>query len=313
MSGSSVLVTGGAGFIGSHLVDRLVAEGHRVRVIDNFSTGRRENLAAVLGPIDLVEGDIADAGVCGRAVRGVEYIFHQAALGSVPKSVDDPRTSHDTNLNGTFNLLLAAVDHKVRRFLYAGSSSVYGDSEISPKHERLPSCPMSPYAVQKLTGEFYCRAFFECYGLETMTLRYFNVFGPRQDPNSRYAAVMPAFAMAAFRGEAPVIYGDGHQSRDFTYIDNVVEANLLAMRAAKTRGESVNIACGEELTVNELVAAVNRALGTKVKPRYEGARAGDVRRSCADIGLAKKLLGYVPRVSFAEGLARTIEHYRAKG
>jgi len=313
MHGKRVLVTGGAGFIGSHLVDRLIAEGCRVRVIDDLSTGHRQNLAHVIDRIEWMEADIADAEACRRAVQDVQFVLHQAALGSVPKSVDDPRSSHSTNLNGTFNLLLAAVEHKIRRFIYAGSSSVYGDSEVSPKHESLPTCPMSPYAVQKLTGELYCRAFSECYGLETITLRYFNVFGPRQDPTSRYAAVIPAFASAVLRGESPLIYGDGGQSRDFTYIENVVEANVLAMRAEKTGGESVNVACGSELTVNELVAAVNRALGTHVIPRYEATRAGDVRRSCADIGLARQLLGYSPRVSFGDGLARTIEHYRALG
>ncbi len=313
MDGSTVLVTGGAGFIGSHLVDRLLAQGCRVRVIDNLSTGHRQNLAHVIDRIEWMEADIADAEACRRAVRDVQFVLHQAALGSVPKSVDDPRSSHSTNLNGTFNLLLAAVEHKIRRFIYAGSSSVYGDSEVSPKHEKLPTCPMSPYAVQKLTGELYCRAFSECYRLETITLRYFNVFGPRQDPKSRYAAVIPAFVSAVLRGESPLIYGDGGQSRDFTYIENVVEANVLAMRAAKTRGESVNVACGSELTVNDLVASVNRSLGTHVIPKYEATRAGDVRRSCADIGLARKLLGYSPCVSFEDGMARTIEHYRALG
>lgn len=311
MDGSTVLVTGGAGFIGSHLVDRLIAEQCRVRVIDNLSTGHRRNLAHVADRIEWIDADIADAEACRRAVQGVQFVLHQAALGSVPKSVDDPRSSHNTNLNGTFNLLLAAVEHKIKRFIYAGSSSVYGDSEVSPKHERLPTSPMSPYAVQKLTGELYGRAFSECYGLETITLRYFNVFGPRQDPKSRYAAVIPAFISAVLRGESPLIYGDGGQSRDFTYIENVVEANLCAMRAAKTRGESVNIACGSELTVNELVDSVNRALGTKVVPRYAAARAGDVRKSCAAIGLARQFLGYSPLVSFEDGLLRTIGYYRA--
>lgn len=307
---ANVLVTGGAGFIGSHLATRLVESGYRVRVFDNFLTGHRHNLNHIAGRVELMEGDLRDAPTCIRACQGIDYVFHEAALGSVPKSVDEPLPSHDCNIGGTFNILLAAVHHRVRRFIYAGSSSAYGDTEVSPKHEGLTPRPMSPYAVQKLTGEHYCRAFFECYGLQTITLRYFNVFGSRQDPKSRYAAAIPAFATAILRGEQPIVYGDGEQSRDFTYIDNVVDGNMLAMQAAETKGESVNVACGGEITINEVIAAINRVLGTKVKPKYEPVRPGDVRHSCANITLARKLLGFEPKVSFDEGLRRAIEFYR---
>ncbi len=307
---ASVLITGGAGFIGSHLTTRLLELGHGVRVLDNFSSGKRENLSHLGNTVELVEDDIRDAAACLRACQGVEYVFHEAAIGSVPKSVDDPQPSHDANIDGTFNMLRAAVQHGVRRFIYAGSSSAYGNAEESPKHEGLTPRPLSPYAVQKLTGELYGRAFFECFGLETITLRYFNVFGSRQDPMSQYAAAIPAFVTSILRGEPPIVYGDGEQSRDFTHIDNVVEGNLLAMQVEKTQGDVVNLACGGEITVNQVIAAINRALGAAVKPRYVDARAGDVRHSCADVRLAKDLLGFEPSVSFDEGLERTIEYYR---
>lgn len=307
---ANVLVTGGAGFIGSHLATRLVELGHRVRILDDFSTGRRANIAHLDGRYELVEADLSGDGTCDEACHGIDYIFHQAAVPSVPKSVDDPQASHDTNINGTFNLLRAAVTHKVRRVVYAASSSTYGDSPESSKHEDIRPQPLSPYAVQKCTGEMYARAFFECYGLESISLRYFNVFGERQDPKSQYAAVIPAFVTAILAGEPPVIYGDGEQTRDFTYIANVVHGNILAMEAEKTCGQSVNIACGQAITVNEAVAAINRILGTSVQPRYEAPRAGDVRHSCADVRLARDLLGFEPRVSFDEGLSRAIEYYR---
>jgi UDP-glucose 4-epimerase len=231
-------------------------------------------------------------------------------VGSVPKSIDDPEPSHDSNINGTFHLLRAAVDRKVRRVIYAGSSSAYGDTEVSPKHENLTPRPMSPYAVQKLTGELYCRAFFLCFGLETITLRYFNVFGERQDPKSRYAAAIPAFVTAILRSKPPIVYGDGEQSRDFTHIDNVVAGNVLAMNARKVSGESVNVACGGRITINEVIATINRVLGTNVMPEYVAPRAGDVRHSQADIRLARTLLGYEPEIGFEEGLKRAIEYYR---
>lgn len=307
---ANILVTGGAGFIGSHLAARLVQLGHRVRVLDNLSSGRRDNLDSLQEGIEFIEGDIADVETCRSACKGVEVVFHQAAVGSVPKSIDDPQPSHDANINGTFNLLRASADHKVRRFIYAGSSSAYGDTEVSPKHEGLSPQPMSPYAVQKLTGEFYCRAFSLCFGLESITLRYFNVFGERQDPKSRYAAAIPAFVTAILRGESPMVYGDGEQSRDFTYIDNVIEANILAMNAKKVCGEAVNVACGGRITINEVIATINGALGTNVRPRHVDPRPGDVRHSQADIALARRLLGFEPKIGFEEGLRRAMEYYK---
>jgi UDP-glucose 4-epimerase len=308
---SNVLVTGGAGFIGSHLTHRLVALGHRVRVLDNFSTGKRANLAAVAEKIELVHGDLRDESVCRAACDGMEFVYHQAAIPSVPVSVENPVPSHEVNIGGTFNLLRAACDRKVRRVIYAASSSAYGNTAESPKHERLATAPLSPYAVQKLTGELYCRAFYECYGLETLSIRYFNVFGERQDPRSQYAAAIPAFVTSILRGESPTIYGDGEQTRDFTYIDNVVQGNILAMEVARTAGQSVNVACGGQVTVNEVIAAINRALGTKIAPTYAPTRAGDVKHSCADIRLAAEVLNYRPKVSFEDGLRRAIDYYKS--
>jgi nucleoside-diphosphate-sugar epimerase len=308
---TTILVTGGAGFIGSHLATRFVELGHRVRVFDNLSTGHRSNLSHLGSRIELIEADLRDADACRKACAGIEFVFHEAALGSVPLSVDDPQTSHDVNINGTFNMLLAAVHHKVRRFIYAGSSSAYGDTEESPKHEGMRPRPLSPYAVQKLTGEEYLGAFCVCYGLETITLRYFNVFGPRQDPKSHYAAAIPAFVSAIMQGQSPTIYGDGEQSRDFTYIDNVVDGNVLAMSVKKTCGETVNVACGGQITINQVIAAINKALGTNVRARYVDPRPGDVRHSCADVRLATTLLGYTPKVSFEDGLRRAIDYYRS--
>ena len=307
------LVTGGAGFIGSHLATRLVELGHNVRVLDNLSTGHRKNLSHLEGKVELLEADLREPAACGKACRGVEFVFHEAAMGSVPKSIDDPQTSHDVNINGTFNLLVAAAEAKVRRVIYAGSSSVYGDSTESPKHEGIIPQPLSPYAVQKLTGEYYCSVFAKCFGIDTITLRYFNVFGSRQDPASRYAAAIPAFVTAILRGESPLVYGDGEQSRDFTYIDNVVEGNMLAMKADHTGGVAVNLACGGQVTINETLAAINRLLGTNVKPKYVAPRAGDVRHSCADVSLARKFLSFKPKISFEEGLQRSIEFYKKLG
>lgn len=307
---NSVLVTGGAGFIGSHLATRLVDLGHKVRVLDNFSTGHAENLAHLEGRIELHEADLRDGSACERACRGVDFVFHEAAMGSVPKSIDDPQTSHDVNINGTFNLLRAAAGAKVRRVIYAGSSSVYGDSAESPKHEAIIPQPLSPYAVQKLTGEHYCTVFARCFGLDTITLRYFNVFGARQDPSSQYAAAIPAFVTAILRGESPVVYGDGEQTRDFTYIDNVVEGNMLAMKAERTGGHVVNLACGGQISINDTIAAINRLLGTSVQSRHVEPRAGDVRHSCADVRRATELLGFSPIVGFEDGLKRSIDFYR---
>ncbi len=307
---ANILVTGGAGFIGSHLTTRLVEAGHHVRVLDDFSTGKRENLAHLGRRFELVEGDIRDPAQCHTACVDIEFVLHQAAIPSVPKSVDDPQASHDANVNGTFNVLQAAVANKVRRLVYAASSSAYGDVPTSPKHERLRPEPLSPYAVQKLTGELYSRAFSECFGLETVSLRYFNVFGARQDPKSQYAAAIPAFVTAILHGRAPTVFSDGEQTRDFTYIDNVVHANILAMEAGRTHGEAVNVAYGDAISVNQVIAAINRLLGTEVQPRFEPPRPGDVRHSRADVALAKELLGYEPQVSFEDGLRRTIDYYR---
>lgn len=308
---ASVLVTGGAGFIGSHLATRLLALGHRVRVFDDLSSGKLTNLEHVKSQVDFVQGDLRYDEECLRVCRDIEFVFHQAAIPSVPKSVEEPEASHDVNVNGTFNILRGAVRQKVRRVIYAASSSAYGNTAESPKHEGIRPEPLSPYAVQKLLGEQYARAFTECYGLETISLRYFNVFGTRQDPQSQYAAAIPAFVTAMLRGEPPTIYGDGEQTRDFTYIDNVVEGNMLAMQAARTCGEAVNVACGGAISVNHVIAEINRLLGTNVKPKYVPARTGDVRHSCADIRRSRELLGFKPIVSFEAGLTRAIDYYRS--
>ncbi len=307
---ASVLVTGGGGFIGSHITTRMVELGHNVRVMDNFSSGHRHNLAHLKGKIEVFESDICKPADCEKACADMEFVFHQAAIPSVPLSVDEPMPSHEANINGIFNMLRAAVKHKVRRFIYAASSSAYGETEDSPKHEGIVPSPLSPYAVQKLTGEHYCRAFFECYGLETLAVRYFNVFGERQDPKSQYAAAIPAFVSSIIRGEWPTVYGDGEQTRDWTYIDNVVHGNVLAMKAERTSGETVNVACGGAVTVNAVIAAINNALGKDVPIKYVGERPGDVRHSCADISLARTLLGYEPVIDFEEGLRRAINYYK---
>ncbi|HOW70379.1 MAG TPA: SDR family oxidoreductase [Phycisphaerae bacterium] len=307
---ATYLVTGGAGFIGSHLVERLVKDGQTVRVLDNFSSGRRQNLAPFAARIEVIEGDIRKTDDCAIACKGVDVIFHEAAVPSVPKSVADPRTSHEANIDGTFNLLMAARDAKCRRVIYAASSSAYGDLPDLPKRESACPSPLSPYAVNKLVGEHYLRTFYCCYGLETISLRYFNVFGPRQDPKSQYAAAIPAFVSAILKNQPPTIYGDGEQSRDFTYIDNVVHANVLAARAAKTEGQVVNVACGERVTVNQIIAQINSLLGLNIRPDYVDTRPGDVKHSLADITLAGRILGYKPVVDFEEGLRRAIEWYK---
>lgn len=306
------LVTGGAGFIGSHLVHRLVQLGKSVRVLDNFSSGKRDNLSDIAAQIELIEGDAAEPSVAQRACKGVDVVLHEAAVPSVPKSVADPISSHRANIEGTFQLLLAARDAMVRRFVYAGSSSAYGESETLPKIESMPTDPLSPYAVQKLTGEYYCRAFARCYGMQTLTMRYFNVFGPGQDPNSQYAAAIPAFVTAILSGNPPVVYGDGGQTRDFTYIDNVVSANLLAAGAEKTSGEAINIACGSRISINAIIEEICKYFGKNIRPKYVEERQGDIRHSAADIGLAKRLIGYEPIVSTSEGLRLTMDWYAKK-
>jgi nucleoside-diphosphate-sugar epimerase len=301
------LVTGGAGFIGSHLVRELVSRGEAVRVLDDFKTGKPENLIPISAGLELLEGGVDDPVAVDRAMQGVDFVLHQAALGSVPRSVEDPLASHSANLTGTLVLLEAARRAGVRRFVYASSSSVYGDTPQLPKVETMPTAPLSPYAVTKLAGELYCGVFHRIYGLETVSLRYFNVFGPRQSPDSQYAAVIPRFMSALASSESPVIYGDGRQSRDFTYIDNVVQANLLSCTApSAAAGQAFNIACGESFTLLDLLREMGEICGRNVQPRFEAARLGDVRDSLAGIGKARELLGYQPAVSFQEGLRRTL-------
>jgi nucleoside-diphosphate-sugar epimerase len=298
------LVTGGAGFIGSNIVEELIKRGEKVRVLDNFSTGKRDNLSAWADKIELVEGDIRSYHLVREAVEGVDFVLHQAALPSVPRSVKDPITSNEVNVSGTLNVLTAARDAGAKRVVYASSSSIYGDLETLPKTEDMLPKPLSPYAVSKLAGEKYCAVFSQLYGLKTIALRYFNVFGPRQDPNSQYAAVIPRFIRSIGAGEAPVVFGDGEQSRDFTYVDNVVHANLLACedRAAEFSGETFNIACGKRVTVNRMIEFINQGLKKDVKPTYAPPRPGDVKNSLANIGKAQQLLGYTIQRNFEEGL-----------
>jgi UDP-glucose 4-epimerase len=304
------LVTGGAGFIGSHLCEALIRRGARARVLDNLSTGKRANLAHLEGHIDFIEAGVEDYEATRRALIGVSIVFHQAAIPSVPRSIAEPRLNHAANVDGTFNLLLAAAEAGVRRVVYAASSSAYGDTETLPKTESMLPNPLSPYAAAKLFGEYYCQVFTRVYGLETVALRYFNVFGPRQDPSSPYSGVISKFVTALLAAQRPVIYGDGEQSRDFTYIDNVVEANLRAATSAGVSGEVINVGVGQRVTLNQLLAELQRIIGTELPPRYEGPRAGDVRHSLADITRARALLGYEPRVLLAEGLRRTVAWYR---
>ncbi|MDX1418900.1 MAG: SDR family oxidoreductase [Rubricoccaceae bacterium] len=302
----NALVTGGAGFIGSNLVDELLARGHTVRVLDNFSTGKRENLGSVLDRIDLIEGDIRSYHLVQQAVEGVEVVFHQAALPSVPRSINDPITSNEVNVGGTLNVLEASRMAGVQRVVYASSSSVYGDRPELPKHEGMAPNPLSPYAVSKLTGEHYCRVYARIYGLTTVALRYFNVFGPRQDPNSQYSAVIPRFVSLIRQGRPPTIFGDGEQSRDFTYVTNVVRANLLAATADCEGGLVLNCACGERTTLNEIVRLVGRYAERSVEPIYAEPRVGDVRHSVAAVELAREKIGYEATVSLEEGLSRIV-------
>jgi len=304
------LVTGGAGFIGSNICKRLVAEGCFVRVVDNLLTGKRANLAPILDRIEFVEADMGVPDVARAVVRDIDVVLHEGALPSVPRSVDDPALTHQHCVDATFTLLLAARDAGVKRFVYAASSSAYGDTPTLPKVETMAPSPLSPYAVGKLVGEYYCSVFSQVYGLETISLRYFNVFGPHQDPASQYAAAIPAFVTAILRDQPPTIYGDGEQSRDFTYVDNVVQANLLAARAKETHGEVINVACGEAVTVNAIIATINQLLGKNVKPIYAPVRAGDVKHSLADITAARALIGFEPVVLFRAGLEKSIDWYR---
>lgn len=304
------LVTGGAGFIGSNICKKLVSEGCFVRVIDNLLTGKKSNLADIIDKIEFIEADMGDEQSAVSAMKDIDVVLHQGALPSVPLSVDNPAATHKHCVDATFTLLLAARQTGVRRFVYAASSSAYGDSPISPKVETIKPNPLSPYAVSKLVGEYYCSVFSEVFDLETISLRYFNVFGPNQDPKSQYAAAIPAFVTSILKDQPPTIYGDGEQSRDFTYVDNVVEANLLAAGVKQTKGQVVNIACGHAVTVNQIIDMINDYLGKKIKPIYADPRPGDVKHSLADITMAQNILGYKPSVSFETGLQKAIEWYR---
>lgn len=308
----TALVTGGAGFIGSHIASALIAAGARVRVLDDLSTGHRENIDEIGGEVDFIHGSVADENLLAKALDSVEVVFHEAAIPSVPRSVEAPRQSHIASVDGTFSLLLAARDKKVRRVVYAASSSAYGDQPTLPKSEQMLPDPLSPYAVAKLVGEYYCQVFTRVYGLETVSLRYFNVFGPRQDPGSQYSGVVSRFISALLSAEQPVIYGDGEQSRDFTYIDNVVAANLSAAEANDASGKVINIANGERVTLNQLLSELKDLTGKQdVKATYLEPRVGDVRHSLADISMARKLLGYQSKVDLREGLQRTIDWWKS--
>jgi nucleoside-diphosphate-sugar epimerase len=307
------LITGGAGFIGSSIAEALLERGESIRILDDFSTGNRENLVSFTGRMELFEGSITDSDLCRRAVHEVDYVIHQAALASVPRSVEQPLASNAVNVTGTLNLLIAARDAKVRRFVFAGSSSVYGDTPELPKRESMAPNPLSPYAVAKYAAECYCSNFYRLYGLETVVLRYFNVFGPRQDPASQYAAVIPKFINSLLRGQAPTIHGDGNQTRDFTYISNVVQANLLACESAGAAGEVLNCACGNGVTLNKLYEIVQNLIGTDIPAHYGPARPGDIRDSLADITKAQNLLGYQPEVDLRDGLAQAVNWYRTTG
>jgi nucleoside-diphosphate-sugar epimerase len=306
------LVTGGAGFIGSHLVQTLLGRGERVRVADDLSTGRRSNLDVVGDGAEILIGDLADPAFARETVAGVDYVLHQAAIPSVPRSVADPLTSHRANLDATVALLVAARDAGVRRVVYAGSSSAYGDAPVLPKREDMTPSPLSPYALQKLVGEQYLQMFTRLYGLDTVTIRYFNVFGPRQDPSSPYSGVIALFVSRMLRGEAPSIVGDGEQTRDFTYVDNVVDGVLRAATAPAAAGHVINVATGERISINQLASALQRLLGVEVTPEHVPPRQGDVRDSLADISKARELLGYQPIVAFDEGLRRTVDWYRSQ-
>jgi UDP-N-acetylglucosamine/UDP-N-acetyl-alpha-D-glucosaminouronate 4-epimerase len=308
---SSYLVTGGAGFIGSHLAEELGRRGERVRIVDNFITGKRRNLAH-LKNLEILAGDLADFSIARNAVTGMQYVLHQAAIPSVPRSVEDPITSNRANIDATVNVLVAARDAGVKRVVYAGSSSAYGDTPTLPKQEDMPAKPLSPYALQKLVGEQYMQMFTSLYGLETVTIRYFNVFGPRQDPSSPYSGVISVFTRALLENRAPTIYGDGEQTRDFTYIANVVDGVLRACRA-NVSGRVINVATGSRISLNQLFSALRGLTGADVNPRYGPSRPGDVRDSQADITRARELLGYEPTVSFEDGLRRTVDWYRTEG
>jgi UDP-N-acetylglucosamine/UDP-N-acetyl-alpha-D-glucosaminouronate 4-epimerase len=306
----NALVTGGAGFIGSHLADGLLAAGWRVRLLDDFSSGREENLVDQKGNAELLRGDLRDRALLARALAGVEVVFHQGAVPSVPRSVAEPERTNDVNVTGTLSVLEASRRAGVRRVVFAASSSAYGDTPVLPKVETMPPCPLSPYALQKYAGERYCQLFHRLYGLETVALRYFNVYGPRQDPKSEYAAVIPRFITACLAEEAPVVFGDGEQTRDFTFVADAVAANLLAADAARASGEVLNVAGGRRVSLNQLLGEIRSLTGSRVEARHEAARPGDVRDSLADLSRARELLGYEPRVDLRAGLAPTVAHFQ---
>lgn len=307
---SLFLVTGGAGFIGSNIASRLCESGHEVRILDNFSTGRRENIHGFRDCVEVIEGDLRRFDDVRAASRGVDYVIHEGALPSVPRSIKDPLTSHDVNVNGTVHVLESARIHDVKRVVFASSSSVYGDSKVIAKSEDMAANPVSPYAVTKLVGERYCGIYWRSFGIETVCLRYFNVFGPRQDPGSQYSAVVPKFISALMGGEKPVIYGDGRQSRDFTYVDNVVDGTILASTSKQGAGGVFNIACSERITVNTAFERIRGLLGSELKAEYAGERPGDVKHSLADITRMREVFGYQPKVSFEEGIVKTVNWYQ---
>ncbi len=317
LNGLQYLVTGGAGFIGSNIVEELLKRGEKVRVLDNFSTGKKENLQFAIhyspSTIEIIEGDIRDFKTVCKAIDGIDVVLHQAALPSVPRSIKDPITTNEVNVGGTLNMLKAAVESGVKRLVYASSSSVYGDSPTLPKHEDMIPNPLSPYAVSKLAGEKYCQVFSKVYGLHTVSLRYFNVFGPRQDPDSQYSAVIPKFIKAMISDERPTIYGDGEQSRDFTYVANVVGANLLAAKVQCEPGVVMNCACHGQTTLNELLKEINSILGKNIVPIYVSKRSGDIKHSFASIDKAKDTIGYTPLINFGEGLKKLLEGTRVNG
>lgn len=308
-----VLISGGAGFIGSHIAEKLSGEGHEVRILDNLSSGRRENLAGFAERVELTVGDIRDAELVGRLTEGCELVFHQAAIVSVPYSVEHPQESHDVNIQGTLNVLQAARACGVRRVVYACSAAVYGEDPRLPKREDMAAAPISPYGIEKITGEYYGQAFHQLYGLETVSLRYFNVFGPRQDPGSPYSGVISVFSDRVLSGVAPVIFGDGEQYRDFVYVDNVVQANLLAASVPQAAGRCYNVGCGGKTTLNELAQILGRIAGREVQPQYAEPRPGDIRESVADISRAQDELGYAPTLGVEEGLARLLAADKGHG
>jgi len=303
------LITGGAGFIGSNIARGLAADSNRIRILDNFSTGKRENLTGLPDSVEVLEGDIRDFATVAKAVAGMDYVLHQAAVPSVPRSVKDPLTSNAANIDGTLNVLEASRRAGVRKVVFASSSSVYGETTELPKREEMPPSPLSPYAITKLTGEYYCRVYWELYRFPTVSLRYFNIFGPYQDPASEYAAVIPRFITALLEGEAPIVYGDGEQSRDFTYVDNCVQANLLAATNDRIVGTHFNVACGAQYTLNELLDRLRQIIGVSIEARYVEPRPGDIRHSYASIEKLSRH-GYRPKVGFEEGLRRTVEYFR---